>query len=135
MQLDPCGSGDCYSVSRNDHVILIKLWGEVTDVVNENWRRATQSTFDRDGYPPFGFVDAYDGRSVGSLQGKMRSADFMRKSAARMKRIALVGNTQGSFVIKAVMRVAGAANVELITAEQAPPIFDAMCVGRDPFAR
>ncbi len=133
--LDLVDAGAAYAVARNEHVIVVHLWGDVTDAVSDAWRTATQASYDRDGTPAFGFVHTTGGRSVGSLQGKMRSAAFMRRSAERMKRIALVGNVQGSFVIKSVMRVAGASNVELIPPADAARVLDAMREGRDPFAR
>jgi hypothetical protein len=132
--LRECGRGHNFVVARNEHVIVILLWSAITDDVNHAWRTVTQRSYDSEGYPPFGFVHATNGQSVGTLQGKMRSAAFMRASSQRMKRIALVADVVGSFVVKSVMRVAGASNVELVTPSSAPAILDEMKRGVDPFA-
>ena len=132
--LDTVGRGPCFAVARNADVIVIHLWDQITDDVGTAWRAVAQASYDKEGYPPFGFVYAIDGNSVGTLQGKVRSAAFMRTSAAAMKRIGLVSNVQGSFVIKSVMRVAGAKNVELVSPDACDAVLSAMKAGRDPFA-
>lgn len=125
--------GTGFTIRRVPSVVVVHLEGAITDPVSDAWRAACQRCYDVDGWPPFGFVHAVDGQSVGSLQGKLRSAAFMRRSAERLRRIALVSNAQGSFVIKSVMRVAGAANVELLLPDRGAAVLDAMCAGRDPF--
>jgi hypothetical protein len=131
----PVEGKGCFLLQRNAHVIAVQLEGEIVDEVSEGWRAMCQQSFDELGYPPFGYVDATGARVAQSLGVRMRSAAFMRKSAERMTRVALVSaDAHVGFVIRAIMRAAGVGNVQLVDAQAGAAALADMREGRDPFA-
>ena len=66
------------------------------------------------------FVAPTEGHAITSLASRMRTAAFLRLTAKNVERVTIVTSQHASFVIKTILRTAGAANVELVDVERAP---------------
>jgi hypothetical protein len=132
----PVADKGSWAIQRNQNVVCVLLDGVIVDEVSEGWRARCQKSFDEDGYPPFGYVDARTASVAQTLPARMRAAAFMRRSAERMKRIVLVSGREGTvgFVMKTVMRAAGVGNVVLVDPDAGARALEAMRDGKDPFA-
>jgi hypothetical protein len=131
----PVPGAGSYLLQRNENVIGVFLEGPIVDAVSDAWRGDCQKSFDADGYPQFGYVDATRAKVAQSLAIRMRSAAFMRTSAGKMKSVFLVAaEANVSFVMRAIMRAAGVGNVHLIEPAAASMVLPLISAGRDPLA-
>jgi hypothetical protein len=112
--------GATWTLYREPHLLLVRFFGELDDEASAAWRTAAQANIDAVGWPRIAFVAPTEGTAATSLGSRMRSAAFLRHTARHVERVVIVSSHTTSFVIKTVLRAAGAANVELVDVAEAP---------------
>lgn len=128
-------SGDCYRLYRHPCVFGVELFGPIDDVRSDGWRTAVTTELDRAGRPRFFSLDASESQPTSALSTRVRSAAFARSEAQRFELACLYTGPGGktSFTVKAVLRMAGMANVRVVSgASQFASAIVELRAGRTP---
>lgn len=112
--------GPAWTLYRCPNVLLVRFHGDIDDDASAAWRAAAQKSIDSDGWPRFAFVEPTDGHATTSLSSRMRTAAFLRDTARHVETVTIVSDRMSTFVIKTILRAAGAGNVELVDSTLAP---------------
>ncbi|MDP2345999.1 MAG: hypothetical protein Q8O67_33985 [Deltaproteobacteria bacterium] len=109
-------SGDGHRLYRHPLVFGVELFGPLDDVRSDGWRTAVTNELERCGRPRFFSLDASDSQPISALSTRVRSAAFARAEAQRFELACLYTGPGGktSFTVKAVLRMAGMANVVVV---------------------
>lgn len=108
------GADAHWIVERGDGVVVVRFFGDFTDADSDAWKRVAKESFDREGYPRFGYVDPTGGVAVTTLSSRMKTTAFLKETAQHMERVVMVTDTRSSFVVRTVFRAAGMPNVSLV---------------------
>lgn len=95
-------------------VMLVRFHGVIDDDASNAWRAAAQASFDKDGFPRVAFVAPSEGSAATTLVSRMKTAAFLRYTAQHVERVIIESNRETTFVIRTILRTAGAANVSLV---------------------
>lgn len=128
-------SGDGHRLYRSAHVFGVELFGVLDDAASDGWRAAVTGELDRNGRPRFFTLDASEAQPVSGLSTRVRSAAFARAEAQRFDWAVLYTGNGGktSFMVKAVLRMAGMPNVVVVpTADVYAAAIAALRAGRRP---
>jgi hypothetical protein len=106
--------GESWTLYREPTLMLVRFHGLIDDAASAAWRAEAQKSFDADGFPRFAFVAPTGGHATTSLSSRMRTVQFLQYTAKHTESVTIVSDHASSFVIRTILRAAGAANVRLI---------------------
>lgn len=119
------GHGATWTLYRDPRLLLVRFRGDIDDAASAEWRGLAEKNIAEVGWPRVAFVAPTDGHAVTSLGSRMRTAALLRRTAQNVERVIIVSSREASFVIKTMLRAAGASNVELVDVADA-----AACLAR-----
>src|SRR5688572_18721300 len=112
--------GATWTLYREPALMLVRFHGDVDDEASATWRNIARKNFDEAGFPRFAFVSPTEGTASTTLGSRMRTAAFLRFTAQNVERVTIVSNRETTFIVRTMLRAAGASNVVLVAVADAP---------------
>ena len=116
-----------YTLWREPALLYVKLAGDVADAESVAWRAAVDAHLQTAGVPPFMILDVCEANATSTMPGRMRTAAWARALLKKVREgVIYTGDNGGqtdprqnqraqtSFVIRALLRLVGMANVSIV---------------------